>query len=512
MKRYARSQNKKKNATTPKHNASFQIKIGTNLDENVDSVKKMLDEPDDLIVRELSIGTDHQKAAIVYIKGMVDHKLVQDNILKTILEKEPEADIDLSDYFYQEIIAISDIKKVKTLDDVSLAILSGSTALYIDQTDTVLLMGTAGGEHRAIEEPQSERLIRGPRAGFIENIGTNVSLIRQDIKDPNLRFKTHEIGRRSKQKLVVSYIDGIVNPDLVQEINRRLQSIDTEYAVGSGEVEHWIQDSFLSPFPQLGDTERPDRAVDALLKGKVVILVDGTPFVLIAPMTLVETLHSLEDNSQRWIVGTSLRLLRFLSAFIAIFLPSVYIALISFHPEMLPAKLLFSIAASREGVPFPAFIEAMLMAITFEILHEAGVRLPKIIGATIGIVGGLVIGESAVSAGIVSPFLVIITALTAIASFATPQYSMAISFRLIRFTFMIAAATLGLYGIILVYIMINIHLVNLKSFGVPYSTPFGPLLLKDWKEMIIRAPIMMLTKRPSYLKTMDKTKRDPSNE
>ncbi|WP_138419387.1 spore germination protein [Aquibacillus sediminis] len=498
-----KSENSK--ASSPQQDDSFTIEIGTNLDKNLTSLKTMLGEPTDLIIREITIGPNQEKIAMIYMSGMTDNQLVHNNILKTVLSSQPQADADLLDYFYQEIIAIADITKTNSLDDVSYAILSGDTAIYVDGTNTVLLMGTAGGEDRAVEEPQSERLIRGPRAGFIENIGTNLSLIRQDIKDPNLRFKTHEIGRRSKQKLVVSYIEGIIHPDLVDEINRRLASIDTDYAVSSGEVEQWIQDSFLSPFPQLVDTERPDRAVEALLKGKVVILVDGTPFVLITPVTLTETFHSLEDDNQRWIVGTSLRFLRYLSAFIAIFLPSLYIAIVSYHPEMLPAKLVFSIAAAREGVPFPAFVEALMMAITFEILHEAGVRLPKIIGATIGIVGGLVIGESAVSAGIVSPIMVIITALTAIASFTAPHYSMAISLRLLRFTFMIAAAFLGLYGIILVYIMVNIHIVNLKSVGIPYSVPFAPVIGKDWKDMIIRAPLMMLMKRPAYLNTKDDT-------
>ncbi|WP_182200007.1 spore germination protein [Paraliobacillus salinarum] len=499
--------NHKKNEELSQDNSSFPIEISHYLEDNINIIKKMLGNPSDLIIRELTLGNQRKKAAIIYINGLIDNQLVQNNVLKEILSNQTETKTDLLDYLYQKIIAITDISKVKTLDDVSFGILSGNTALYINETDTVLLMGTASGEHRSIEEPQSERLIRGPKAGFIEDINTNISLIRQDIKDPNLRFETHHIGRRSKQKIVVSFIAGIVNMNIVNEVNRRLKSIDTDYAFSSGEVEQWIQDSFLSPFPQIGDTERPDRAIQSLLKGKVVILLEGTPFVLIAPITLVETFHSLEDDNQRWLNGTSLRLLRYLTAFIAIFLPSLYIALVTYHPEMLPAKLIFSIAASREGVPFPAFVEVVIMAITFEILHEAGIRLPKIIGSTIGIVGGLVIGESAVSAGIVSPIMVIITALTAIASFTTPQYSMAISLRLLRFCFMIAAAVFGLYGVILVYIVINIHIVNLKSIGVPYSLPFAPLFIKDWKGLVIRSPLMMLMNRPNYLKVTDKRKR-----
>ncbi|WP_028782245.1 spore germination protein [Thalassobacillus devorans] len=486
----------------------FPIEIESSLDKNIESIKQMLGDPQDLVIRELTVGANNIKGAMVYISGLIDKELVNNNILKTIQMNLKHFDTDPLDNICQEVIAITDINKVTTLDKVSYAILSGSTAFYLEGYTTVLVMGAAGGESRSIEEPPSEALLRGPREGFVEKIDTNMALVRRDIRDPNLRFKTYEVGRRSKQKVVVCYVDGIVDPALVEEINRRLKSIDTDYAMDSGQIEQWIEDSFLSPFPQMNDTERPDRVSTSLLAGKVAILVEGTPFAIVAPTTIADALSSMEDYNHRWLTGTIIRFLRYLSAFIAMFLPSLYIALVSYHPEMLPTHLVFSIAASREGVPFPSVVEALAMAITFELLHEAGVRLPKLIGSTIGIVGGLVIGEAAVSAGVVSPIMVIITALTAIASFTTPQYSVALAFRTIRFVFMIAAAVFGLYGIILVYIMVNIHLVNLKSFGVPYSVPFGPVFFKDWKDMVIRAPIMMLTRRPAYMKTNDEKSKD----
>ena len=329
-------------------------------------------------------------------------------------------------------------------------------------------------------------------------------MIRRYIRDPNLRFKTYQVGRRSKKDLVLSYIDGIVNPDIVKEVNRRLETIDMDDAPESGYIEEWIEDSFLSPFPQVLNTERPDKVAAALLEGKVAILLDGTPFVLIAPATLGNTLQSPEDYYERWTIGTLLRALRYLAAFIAMFLPALYIALVSFHPGMIPSDLAFSIAASREGVPFPAYVEALLMALTMELLREAGTRLPTPIGQTIGIVGGLVIGEAAVSAGLVSPAMVIVVALNAIASFSLPSYSVAISFRILLFGMMLAAATFGLYGIILSYIMLNVHLVNLKSFGVPYTTPFAPNFLSDWKDLILRAPITTIKRRPTYMQPLDK--------
>lgn len=499
-----------KNQKLKKSDDDFSIELVKELDKNLDNLKKMLEEPSDLIIREFTVRGTQNKCAVVYIDGMVDKALVHKNIIKNVQvvnERKdlPEDDVELFDEIYREIVSVSAIEKAKTLDDISNALFYGSTVFYLDGTDQVMLMDTKGWKTRAIEEPMSEPIIRGPREGFIENIGTNMVLIRRRIHDPNLRFKTHKVGRRSKKALVVAYLDGVIHPDLLKEVNRRLKTIDMDDAPESGYIEQWIEDSFLSPFPQISNTERPDAAAAAILQGKVVILLDGTPFVLIAPFTIGNAFQSPEDYYERWTIGTLLRVLRYLAAFFAMFLPALYIALVSYHQGMIPSRLAFSIAATREGVPFPPVIEAFLMGTTMELLREAGARLPKTIGQTIGIVGGLVIGESAVQAGIVSPVMVVVVALTAIASFSLPAYSVAISFRLVRFVFMIAASVLGLYGIILIYIMINIHIVNLKSIGVPYSSPFAPTFLKDWKDLVLRAPIPMLTKRPDYLKPDDNT-------
>ncbi|MFD1038917.1 spore germination protein [Virgibacillus byunsanensis] len=504
---------KKKRSEVKAPEENFSLVIYKKLDDNLDNLRKMLDNPNDLIIREFTLGSTNHRCAIAYIAGLIDKELVHNNIMKNmqlkVQDKElPTDTTKLLDDIYNEIISVTNINKGTTLDDISHAILSGSTVLFLDGIDTVLVMATIGWESRSIEEPVSESLIRGSREGFVENIQTNTVLIRRYIRDPNLRLKEYQIGRRSKKKLVVAYVDGVINPAIVKEVNRRLETIDIDDAPESGFIEQWIEDSFLSPFPQMINTERPDKSATALLKGKFVILLDGTPFSLIAPSTLGNMLHSPEDYYERWSIGTLLRLLRYLASFIAMFLPSLYIALTSYHQGMIPSDLAFSIAATREGVPFPAFIEALAMGITMELLREAGARLPTTIGQTIGIVGGLVIGEAAVQAGVVSPIMVIAVALTAIASFTLPSYSVAISFRMLRFAFMIAAAILGLYGIILVYIMINIHIVNLKSFGVPYSTPFAPSFINDWKDLVLRAPIPMLTKRPEYMQTSDEKSAD----
>lgn len=491
----------------------FSIELVKEQDKNLDNIKKMLEEPNDLIIREFTVRSTENKCAIVYIDGLVDKALIDNTILKSVQvvnERKglPEGKAEIFAELYREMISVSDIEEAKSLDEITNALLYGSTIFYLDGLDKVIIMDTKGWENRAIEEPASETLIRGPREGFIENIRTNMVLIRRQIQDPNLRFKTHHVGRRSKKVLVVAYLDGVINPKIVEEVNRRLDSIDMDDAPESGYIEQWIEDSFMSPFPQLLNTERPDAAAAAIVQGKAVIMLDGTPFVLMAPSTLENAFQSPEDYYERWTIGTALRVLRYFAAFIAMFAPALYIALVSYHQGMIPSKLAFSIATTRDGVPFPPFIEAMIMGVTMELLREAGVRLPTTIGQTIGIVGGLVIGQAAVQAGVVSPIMVIIVSLTAIASFSLPSYSVAISFRLVRFTFMSAAAVLGLYGVILVYIMINIHIVNLKSIGVPYSTPFAPTFLRDWLDLVFRAPIPWLTKRPSYLETNDSKSAD----
>jgi len=500
-----------------KEKENFTLKVSEKLQTNIDNLNNMLDQPADLKIRKLKLGDENIECAVAYIEGIVNELSIQENILDNLerannLNKLPNEAQALFDTIYSKQIAVNDVQKVSTLDEVALPLLSGKTIVYVDGVNTALTVETIGGEIRAIEEPLTETLIRGPRSGFVEMLQTNLALIRRGAKEPNLRFKTYLGGRRSKKNIVVAYVDGIVRPELVQEINRRLKTIDIDIVQGSGYVEEWIEDSFLSPFPQMLNTERPDKVVAAIMQGKVAILVEGTPFVLLGPVNFANVLQSPEDYYERWTIGTLLRLLRYLGAFISIFLPALYIALISLQPGMIPSDLVFSIAGTREGVPFPPVIEALLMVVTMELLQEAGARLPQTIGQTIGIVGGLVIGEAAVQAGIVSPIMVIVIALTAIANFAIPSYSVAIAFRIIRFGFMFAAAAFGLYGVILVYIMVNIHLVNLKSFGVPYTSPFAPFFKNDWNDVIIRSPVQMVKKRPTYLQTEDDISSDGKGE
>ncbi len=508
------SNNRNRNTQSKSNQEQPILTMSTGVNDNIQCIQQLLGSPTDLISRTFHIGSKRHLCAIVCIAGLVDKNIINDQLLKNMLLNIPESSIRLPDsaeelitLLQTDILSIHNISRINTMYDVVLAVLGGDTALFVDGTDQVLIISSKGWKSRAIEEPQSEALIRGPRDGFTEDIRTNTVLIRRRLRDPNLRFHSERIGRRAQKEVIITYIEGIVHPDLVKEVKRRMKTIDMDDSEGAGYIEQWIADSFLSPFPLILNTERPDKVSTALLQGKVAILVDGTPFSLILPITLVSAFQSPEDYYSHWLISTLIRILRMIAAFISTFLPALYIALVEYHHGMIPSKLAFSIAGTREGVPFPAVVEAIMMEVTLEILREAGIRLPKPIGQTIGIVGGLVIGEAAVAAGIVSPIMVIVVSLTAITSFVLPTYSFSMAFRIIRFLVMIAAAFLGLYGVIFAYIMINIHIVNLKSFGIPYSSPFAPNFMNDWKDMILRAPVTMLDKRPQMLQPVDKERQ-----
>jgi len=478
------------------------------LQSNVQYIRQMMSMAPDFVERVVLIGGGPRVCALAFLAGLSDKTQIEREIIRRIQEEGrfegPDSEFPAADVLAAmryDTLSAQQVRGTNLWNEVVSSILDGATVLFLEGADEALVIGTESWKERNIEEPSTEALVRGPREGFTEKIETNVGLIRRGIRDVNLHFKSYTIGRRSRKPLMIAYIQGIIQPKLVEELERRLDSLDIDDAPESGIVEQWIEDSFLSPFPQLLHTERPDKVMSALLQGKAAILLDGTPFALILPTTFVSLIQSPEDYYERWWIGSLLRILRYIAMFLSLFFPALYIALVSYHQGMIPFKLAFSIASAREGVPFPAVIEALLMEGTLELLREAGIRLPKPIGQTIGIVGGLVIGEAAVRAGVVSPIMVIVVAVTAVASFSIPSYSAGITFRILRFATMLAASVLGLFGMVLAFIMISLHLARLKSFGVPYTAPFAPIFGDDWKDLIIRAPITFLKRRPLYMQT-----------
>lgn len=509
MKRWTRIKRIRKKRETGSENPAT---LTEDLSSNLDRIHQSIGRNPDVIVRRFHVGNSDLEAAVVFIDGLVDKERIDRNIMKPLMleiSKEKET-VDmpgclerLRDYVEQHVITAGGINKTGTLEDCVWNVLSGNTALLVDGSREVLILGTAGWQTRSVEEPEAEPVVRGPRDGFTETLRHNTAMIRRRIKDPDLTMVPYQVGRRSKTDLWVVYIQGVANPEIVNEVKRRVERIDLDDVLESGYIEQAIEDHPFSPFPQVQSTERPDRVVSALTEGRVALLLDGTPFALIVPVTLPILLQAPEDYYERWVIGSLIRLMRYGAAFIALFLPAIYIALVSYNQGLLPTELAISIAATREGVPFPTFMEALMMEVMVEVLREAGIRLPKPIGQAIGIVGGLVIGEAAVQAGIVSPTMVIVVAATAISSFAMPQYGIGIAFRTVRFLGMACAALLGTYGVVMFFIFVSIHLVKLKSFGVSYLSPAIPYQPKDWKDLLIRLPMTKLRRHPKIVTTKD---------
>ncbi|MCM3698733.1 spore germination protein [Paenibacillus macerans] len=479
------------------------------------SIKETIGGNDDVYFREYEITPFGSRAVLIYIDGMQEEQLIDSQVLQVLMsdaaqdaeQKPKRPPEELAAYFKEKMLPISEITEVTETRRLNEAILTGHTALLVKGMPQALLVGAPKGKTRSIEEPTSEALLRGPRVGFTEQLSDNTSLLRRQGRTEQLEIKKYTVGSVVKKDLALAYMKTIVNPDLLQEVERRIANINLDYIAESGYVEQLIEDDMLSPFQQAQNTERPDRVMSALMEGRIALLLDGTPFALIVPVTFSMLLQSPEDYYERWMGGSLLRMLRFFTAFMSLMIPSLYISFISFHPGLIPTELAITIIETRQRVPFPSLIEILILEVSIEILREAGVRLPRPIGSAMGIVGGLIIGEAAVQAGIVSPFLVIVVSVTAIASFSIPMYSAGITLRILRFVGMFFAAVLGIFGTILFFLLLCSHLTKLESFGVPYVTPVSPLRLRDWKDLFIRAPLTLMKRRPAMLKTTRKQRR-----
>lgn len=489
--------------------------LQASLAQNIQQVKTALGQSEDIIIREMPVGSKGKiKAGIVYIDGLVDTKSIQNNIIESLmldariteLEQTESSGQNILHLVKDYVLAVGEINDVADFQLLFEHLLSGNTILLLDGYAQGYSIGLSGWDERGVTEPTAQTVIRGPREGFSEKLRTNTALIRRKIKDPNLWLESRKIGRITKTDVAVMYIKGIVNDKIIEEVRSRLDQIDIDGILESGYIEELIEDEVLSPFPTVYNSERPDVIAAGLLEGRVAIVVDGTPFVLLVPALFGQFNQSAEDYYQRADIGTLIRLLRYLCMFIALLAPSLYIAITTFHQEMIPTPLLISLAAQHEGVPFPAFIEALLMELTFEILREAGVRMPRAVGQSVSIVGALVIGQAAVEAGIVSAAMVIVVSITAIASFVLPALSMAISIRILRFGLMGLAATFGIFGITLGLIALVLHLCSLRSFGVPYMSPLAPFILSDQKDMLVRFPRFALFTRPRLISQKNVTR------
>jgi spore germination protein KA len=393
-------------------------------------------------------------------------------------------------------LSISSFYQVETIEQATAEIGDGNPVLLMDGEDKAVSLCLSKWEKRSITEPEAESVVRGPREGFIETLLVNASMVRRKLRSPSLKMKSMQIGRYSQTEVVIAYLQGGVNPELISEMTERLGRIDVDGILESGNIEELIEDNPYSPFPQMQTTERPDVVAANLLQGKAAILIEGTPIALIAPTTIFSFLQSPEDYYQRYYIGSAIRWLRYFFALLALIGPSFYVAIVTFHQEMIPTTLLLNMAKSREQIPFPALVEALLMEIMFEALREAGARLPKQIGSAVSIVGALVIGQAAISAGLVSSPMVMVVAITGIASFLIPHFDFGIAIRLLRFPMMLLAGFLGFFGLMIGITLILTHLFALRSFGVPYVSVTSFTNVNQLKDVLVRAPFWKMNIRP----------------
>lgn len=462
---------------------------------NFEYLKQRTKDCSDVVFRHYNFK-DAGSGFIVYIEGIVQSEYIQDHALYPLLKHLTERTFDINGDL-QNQLSISSVSTESNLNKVPQAMIDGNAVLFADGHSECLILKIKGGQRRSIEEPITESTIRGSREGFTESLRINTALVRFRIKSLQLKMTAFKIGTETKTDVVLAYIDGIAEPSVIQEVKSRINEIHIDGVLESGYIEEFIEDDTYSPFPQLQYTERPDTVAAQLLEGRFAIFTDNTPFVLTGPITFWQLMQSSEDYYERYLMSNLLRWLRYFFLFIALYLPAIYVAVITYHQDLIPTNLLFSIASAREPIPFPAIVEALIMEVSFEALREAGVRLPKTIGQTVSILGALVIGTAAVEAGIVSAPMVIIVSLTGIASFTIPRFNLAISIRMLRFPFMFLASIFGIFGIMLGTVLLVLHLCKLQSFGVPYLSGVSPFKRAEMKDIILRAPWWKMTRRPS---------------
>ena len=477
--------------------------VSKKLDENILWWKQQFSDCADIKMRPMCLGKDMNiRAFLSYIEITGGKNMMEDSLLGKMLSRlNTMEDVTLYEALQENGLGISDATPFAKMSEVASGMLTGDTILFVDGFDRALKIPDKGYPGMSLQETESEKAIRGSNEGFGGSIKQNTALIRKRLRSVDLKVAECKCGRRTSTNVDLMYLNGIVRPEIVSEMQQRLNGFEIDGIGDSGVIEQLTETQWFSPFPQFQTTRRPDRAVMALLEGRVVLLADNSPEALIFPTDYNSFIKTTDDYYTRWEIATFTRALRYVAAFLSMILPGLYLAMTNFHTQLLPTKLLLSFAAARQGVPFPGVVEVLLMELSFELLREAGVRLPGAMGNTIGIVGGLIIGQAAVDANIVSSMVVIVVAFTALCSFAIPNEDFATAFRLLKFAFIGLSAALGFYGFLLGLLVLLIHLAQLESFGMPYLMPFVGADLNDYqdeRDTLVRPPLQALPRRPFY--------------
>lgn len=504
----------KKKQQSPQDKLEYWTK---DLEFNLNYIQKLFNS-DDLVVRKISFGHDREyTAAICYFDGLVDRRTIHTDILQALMLFTPPAGIDeqlgvnhVAEQIKAHAITIGEVKATEKVEDVLVSIMSGETAVLVHGSKQALFTNTRGWPNRSVIAPENENVVRGPRDGFVETLRFNTALIRRWVRDPNLRLKMHRLGRRTKTDVGIMYIEGVANEKMVKTVEERLQGAnEIDAVISDSQIEELLEEQFLTLFPTAQVTQRPDKVGASLLEGRIAIIVDRSPMVLLVPVTLITLMHAADDYYNRWPTAVFFRAIRWTSLLIAVYLPSMYVALASYTPSLIPTELAISLAGARAGIPFPVVFEVLLLEGAIEVLREASIRLPGALGSTIGIVGGFVLGSAAVEAGIISPIMVVLVASTALASYTLPDYGLSVAIRIIRFSILIAASVVGLYGVVVLSLLALTHLCTLESFGISYMAPFAPMYLEDQKDALLRVPFWAMIRRPKTFRTENKFRQRP---
>lgn len=476
-----------------------EYKISKSLSKNIEMLKKIFTDDDTILLRELDAnGSSKVRCCACFINGMVNNSLMSENIIKPLMTQSfNDKGIKSIDAINQQILYSNEVKKSANLKEIIEAVSYGDTALFVDGDPTVLIINSKGWMLRSIAEPEAEKVLRGPREGFTEAILINMAMIRRKINTTDLKFKFKSFGTRTNTKVCICYLDSLVDKGVLKELNKRLEKIVIDGILDSNYLLEYIKDARLSPFKTVGITERPDTTAAKILEGRIAIIVDGSPVVLTVPYLFIENFQSSDDYYLNFNYATFGRILRILGFFLTMSIPAIYISLVGFHREMIPTNLILSIAESRSGVPFPTLFECVFVLLVFQIIKEAGLRMPSGIGQALSIVGALVIGQAAVEAKFISAPMVIVVAVTAI----TGLINIKIQGASIIFTgiFLVASSVLGLYGYFLAFITFLVHIFAIDSFGIQYTSQIASTKMKDAKDILFRAPWWKMKTRPLHL-------------
>ncbi len=499
--------NKRRRKSKNKDKDKDLRKVSSSLKENLDFIRRKFNLPDnqDIIIREFNIAR-RTKAALIFVDGMIDKKIVNQYTLPELLNPsnfEEMQDGSLLNYVEKNVLSINQITRMDEYEKIVPQILNGVTVLFVEGCDESLAIESRGYEKRGVDRPQTEAVINGSQEAFTENLRTNITLLRRIVKNENLITEIVPVSKTNNCNCAILYLNHIVNHKIVEEVKRRLNSLDVDFIEGSGMLEQFIEDKPFQLLPQIMNTERPDRVASFLMDGKVILICEGTPFALVVPVTFFHLFQTPEESNLRWQYGSFLRIVRLIGIITALLVPGMYIALTLYHQEMIPTSLLASIAASRESVPFPAILEIILMEISFELIREGGIRVPGIIGQTLGIIGALILGQAAVAAGLVSPILIIVVAISGLGSFTIPNYSLSLSIRILRFIFIFFGGIAGFYGISVCLAINCVLALSIKSFGVPFFAPFSPKTRAKRSE-VLKYPAYTQEERVDYLNSQNR--------